>query len=87
MIQLVLEHECIYYEIICCYKYVLHSVVYFFYLLFCFFNFSGLHGRLSIFDDGVFCIGDDNVDGPGRASDDVVGKDSGIGVVFVILAR
>ena len=43
--------------------------------------------RLSFFDDGVCCIDDDDVDGPGRASVDVVGKDCGIGIVFVILAR
>ena len=29
---------------------------------------------------------DDDVDGPGRASDDVVGKDGGVDVIFVILA-
>ena len=75
----------IYYEIMYCYKYVLNSVVYFFYLLFCFFNFSGLHGLFSFFD-GV-CWIDDDIDGPGRASSDVVGKDGGVVVVLVILAR
>ena len=73
-----------YYEIICCYKYVLNIVVYFYFL---FFNFSGLHGRLSFFDEWLCWMDDDEVDGPGRASDDVVGKDCGGGVVFVILAR
>ena len=50
-----------------------------------FFNFSGLHGLLLFFNDGVCCIDDEDVDGPGRASDDVVGKYCGVGVVFVIL--
>ena len=59
------------------------SSIYFF----CFFNFSGLHGLLSFFDDGICWIDDDNIDGPGRASNDVVGKDCGVGVVFVILAH
>ena len=51
-----------------------------------FFNFSGLRSRLSFFD-GVCWIDDDEVDEPGRASDDVVDKDCGGGVVFVILAH
>ena len=51
-----------------------------------FFNFNGLHGLFSFFDDGV-CWIDDDVEGPGRASNDVVGKDGGVGVVFIILAR
>ena len=71
----------IYYEIMCCCKYVLNSIVYFFYLLFCFFRFSGLHG-LFLFLNGVCWIDDDDVDGLGTASD----KDAGIDVVFVILA-
>ena len=59
------------------------SSIYFF----CLFNFSGLHGLLSFFNDGVCWIDDEDVDGPGRASDDVVGKYCDVGVVFVILAR
>ena len=31
-------------------------------------------------------LDDDDVDGPGRASDDVVGKHGGVDVIFVILA-
>ena len=67
------------------YNYILNSVVYFFCLLFYFFNLSGLQGLFSFFE-GV-CWVDDDVDGPGRASDDVVGIDGGVVVIFVIFAR
>ena len=49
-----------------------------------FFHFNGLHGLFSFFD-GVCWIDDDDVDGPGTAFDDVVGKDGGVDV-FIILA-
>ena len=52
---------------------------------FVFFNLSGLQGLFSCFE-GV-CWVDDDVDGPGRASDDVVGIDGGVVVIFVIFAR
>ena len=65
----------IYYEIMYWYNYILNSVVYSFCLLCCF-NLSGLQGLFSCFE-GV-CWVDDDVDGPGRASDDVVGIDGGV---------